>query len=160
MKTLILLRHAKTENGFDKTDINRNLTDKGNNDAALMALRLNDLKIVPQIIVSSNALRTQQTALIFLENLIQKNTELILNSKFYNADCYTIQSEINNLPNGFETVMIVCHNPGITDFANSINGNITYGLPPCGMVIFTFETDDWSNFFSSVNKLIAIIQPD
>jgi phosphohistidine phosphatase len=160
MKTLILLRHAKTENGFDKADINRTLTEKGINDTALMALKLNDLKIVPQIIVSSNALRTQQTALIFSENLIQKNTEIILNSNLYNATYATIQSEMYNIPNGFETVMIVSHNPGITDFANSINGNITYGLPPCGMVIFKFETEDWSKIFSSTSVLVAIELPN
>ncbi|MEN9523122.1 MAG: phosphohistidine phosphatase [Bacteroidota bacterium] len=159
MKTLILLRHAHTEDGFGKNDWERSLTNKGINDAISMTTKLNEIEIFPQIIISSHAARTQQTASIFSENLITKNVTSIINNQLYNSTSKTIEDEILNIPDGFETVMIVCHNPGITDFVNSINGVISYGLQPCGMVIFNFDTHQWSSIINSKSKLIGIHQP-
>lgn len=153
MKTLILLRHAKTENGFDKKDIDRCLTEKGMNDAGKIATTLNNLKILPQLIIISNSTRTQQTSTIIIENIQSNKVELLLNENLYNASASKLINEIEKITNPCDCVMIVAHNPGITDLVNEIKSNTTFGLPPGGMAIFEFKTDDWDGIFNAKSNL-------
>jgi phosphohistidine phosphatase len=153
MKTLILLRHAKTENGFDKKDIDRCLTEKGLNDSKKIASTLNNIKIEPQLVISSNSVRTHQTSSILIENMHSNNIELLLNKNLYNASANQLINEIEGISNSYDCVMVVAHNPGISDLVNVIKVNTTFGLPPGGMAIFEFNTDDWNGIFNVESNL-------
>src|SRR5207248_893428 len=62
MKTLLLLRHAKTEKSAPKGDEARALTKRGERDAWTIGRKIRELTGRPDIIVASNARRAQQTA--------------------------------------------------------------------------------------------------
>ena len=44
----------------------------------------------------------------------------------------------------FNSIMIVGHNPGFTDFANYLVPDLTHNIPTCGLVSVTVDTDDWN----------------
>ena len=70
MKTLYLIRHAKSDRSIGElSDIDRPLNQRGYNDAHKMSLILKDKKIIPDLIISSPAIRALSTALIFCRNL-------------------------------------------------------------------------------------------
>lgn len=60
-KTLILLRHAKAEEGAGKPDHDRELTARGRRDAAAAGAWLRDQGLLPDLVVCSTAVRTRQT---------------------------------------------------------------------------------------------------
>jgi phosphohistidine phosphatase len=43
----------------------------------------------------------------------------------------------------FNSIMIVGHNPGFTDFANHLVQDLTHNIPTCGVVSVIIDTDDW-----------------
>ena len=66
MKTLYLIRHAKSEQNFaGLADIDRPLNERGYVDASKMSLMLKEKKLIPNAIISSPAVRAISTALIF-----------------------------------------------------------------------------------------------
>ena len=66
MKTLILVRHAKSSwDAVGLEDFERPLNERGKEDAPLMAKRLKDKKIKPDIFLSSPAKRALKTARYF-----------------------------------------------------------------------------------------------
>ena len=150
MKTLIITRHAKSDwtNPLQK-DFDRTLNERGLLNAPMMGKRLSDRKINVDLIVSSTAIRAAQTAKL-ISNAIDYDTQKIkwLN-KLYHASPATIESVIFELDDTISTAMIVCHNPGITNFVNSICGAITENIPTCGMAAFKIDTNYWHQFSNS-----------
>jgi phosphohistidine phosphatase len=41
--------------------------------------------------------------------------------------------------------MIVCHNPGITDFVNLLTNNLIENMPTCGMCALQFPIEKWED---------------
>ena len=48
--------------------------------------------------------------------------------------------------NGFNSIMIVAHNPGLTSFANFLLPGITSNLSTAGVVAVQIDRDDWNLF--------------
>ena len=69
MKRLILIRHAKSSWDNNLSDLNRSLSSRGYSDAQIMSGIYNNLNINVDYVFSSTALRTQQTAEIFIKNI-------------------------------------------------------------------------------------------
>ena len=67
MKTLLILRHAKTQPDAPGGDRLRNLTERGHRDAATIGGVINSLVGTPELIVTSDANRARQTAEIVAE---------------------------------------------------------------------------------------------
>ena len=70
MKKLLLIRHAKAEKDITVKDIDRPLKYIGIQDATFMAERLKERSLIPQILITSPALRTKTTAEIFADHLL------------------------------------------------------------------------------------------
>jgi len=69
MKRVVIVRHAKSvPYGYDD-DFNRDLSNKGKNDATLVSNELKRKNIFPDAMISSPAKRAIKTARIFAENL-------------------------------------------------------------------------------------------
>ncbi|MCU1536184.1 MAG: putative phosphohistidine phosphatase, SixA [Humibacillus sp.] len=60
-RTLVLMRHGKAEEGFDKPDHDRELAPRGRADAAAAGRWLRDEGLVPDLVLCSSATRTRQT---------------------------------------------------------------------------------------------------
>ena len=157
-KILLIIRHSKTENSFGFTnDIERKLTERGHNDAALMAKMVQHKGYKIDQLFISPATRTQQSAQYYIDtfNLTTDKFEVI--KKLYAATATTIENTIVSVDNNITTLAILAHNPGVTDFL------ITHGLgkyfddlPTSGVGIFEFE-GEWCTFLKSPKKLIEVL---
>lgn len=144
MKKLILIRHAKSDwNSDAKTDFERPLNKRGHKDASEMAERLLNKHLIPQLLVSSPAVRAYTTAKYFAEafNIDKKliKTEL----EIYEASPSTLLKVINDLDNKYDFVALFGHNPGITNLAISLCDTNVYDMPTCGLILIEFPFDDW-----------------
>ena len=129
MKTLILVRHAKSDWPENTEDFDRPLSDKGVNDAVKMANFLKNKNLEIDLFLSSPALRALNTAEIFKTVFSAK---LETNPKLYNASENTLENITYSLDNIFNSIALFSHNNGISNFANSLTEEIMM-FPTCGV---------------------------
>jgi phosphohistidine phosphatase len=144
MKTLTIFRHAKSSWDFpDLTDHDRPLNKRGERDAPVMAERLQTAGIRPSLILSSPAVRAWRTAKILARQIGYPVEFLQREPGLYHAGVNKLLDIIAVQDDGFNNIVIVGHNPGLTDLANELEPGLTSNLPTAGFVTLRVETDDW-----------------
>lgn len=155
MKTLTIVRHAKSSwSDAALSDRDRPLNHRGERDAPVMGLRISDAGIRPSLIISSPANRAITTARIIAEQLAYPAEFLQREGALYHASLDTILDVVISQDEGFGNLMIVGHNPGLTDFVNHLVPGLTHNLPTAGVVSVTIDTDDWSLYDAAGVELV------
>ncbi|MBU8881659.1 phosphohistidine phosphatase [Flavobacteriaceae bacterium JJC] len=155
MKTLILVRHAKSDWPEDTDDFDRPLADKGLHDAEKMSAYMKENNVHIEKLVSSPALRALSTCKIFNQTY-QLGIET--NPKLYHPSESNFESVIYDLDDGVNSVAMFSHNNGISNFANMMSHNI-FVLPTCGVAGFQIDCNSWSDFEGAKKKLIFYYEP-
>lgn len=146
MKTLLIVRHGKSSwDDPSLSDRERPLKERGVNDAGKMASLLAEDKIIPDLVISSPALRARQTAEIFCEVFQYPAEKIQIEDDLYFSGVDAILQVVTNIDNRYDTVMIAGHNPDFTDLANKFLSQSLYNLPTAGVVVLIFDTDNWEN---------------
>lgn len=142
MKTLTLLRHAKSSwNDPSISDFYRPLKKRGKRDAQFMANKLRQRFLNIELIICSSAIRTLETATIFSDVLgLERN--ILKTDELYEASSNVILNTIHNINEDYRSVLIVTHNPGITNIANLLSEFCIENIPTTGIISFTFN-DNW-----------------
>ena len=145
MKTLVLVRHAKSAWG-DPTlaDHDRPLNDRGRRDAPEMGRRLRERGVAPDAILSSTAARARSTAEAIADELGAANGVLALDERLYGSSPETILEVVAEVDDDLTTVLVVAHDPGMSDLANRLSGDIDH-MPTCGVAEFRFAAWSWSD---------------
>ena len=147
MKTLILVRHAKSDwNTPSLGDFDRPLNDRGKRDAPVMAQRLLDKKIKIDAFISSPAKRAKKTATVFAEAYDKKKDDILFIDDLYGAEENVFYNVIADVSNKFDHIAIFSHNPGITGFANLISNTRIDNIPTCGVFAIKVDAGKWSDF--------------
>jgi phosphohistidine phosphatase len=148
MKTLFLLRHAKSswsDPGLE--DRRRPLNKRGKRDAPIMGDRLRTRKECPDLILTSPALRARCTAELFADACGYSPEMIVEESDLYFSSTRAIEGIIVNQDDQYRSLMLVFHNPDITQFVNSIDGDIRIdNVPTCGMVKLISDIDRWRDW--------------
>lgn len=145
MKTLTILRHAKSSwKDSSLSDHDRPLNKRGEGDAPVMAARIAQAGIRPSLILCSPAVRAWTTAKLIAQEISYPNEFLQRDERLYLAGMQRIIDLLSEQDLGFNSIMIVGHNPGFTDFANYLVPGLTNNIPTCGVVSVIIDTDDWS----------------
>jgi phosphohistidine phosphatase len=160
MKTLYLVRHAKSSwKNPDIPDYERPLLEKGKKRTKKIIDYLHANEIHTKYVISSPAVRAYETA-IYIANALNYPVEKIqLAPKLYYGGIDHILEIISRVSNNYNSLMMVGHNPSITNLTNEfIEPKIDY-LPTSGMVCFDFDTDTWTRIGTAENRLRFIIYP-
>jgi phosphohistidine phosphatase len=144
MKTLILVRHAKSSWEAPLRDYERPLQQRGIQDAHLVSLYICSSLPSQFIIYSSPARRAKDTAKIFAQNCSYPVESIIYTDELYTFDRQNLESEIKKLNNQYDNVMLFGHNEAITDFVNKFGDIFLENVSTCGVVSITFDIDEWS----------------
>jgi len=108
-----------------------------------MGQRIIAAGIRPSLIVSSPAKRAWTTAKVIAREIgypiefLQREDDLYLASVDVLLDVVSAQEV------GFNSLMLVGHNPGLTEFANYLSPRLTSNVPTAGVVSVEFDRDDW-----------------
>lgn len=144
MKTLTILRHAKSSWDHEGlSDYERPLSRRGEKNAPVMAARLTDAGIRPSLIMSSPAVRAWTTAKIVAKEISYPVEFLQRENSLYLAGVERLLGLLAEQDTGFNSIVIVGHNPGLTEFANYLLPDVTDNIPSCGIVSLDIDTDDW-----------------
>ena len=154
MKTILLIRHAKSSwDDLSLPDIDRPLNNRGKRDAPEMADRLLEKKVDIDAFVSSPAKRARRTAEIFSKAYGHKKKEVLIKDELYEASENHFAEVVASLSNDDQVVAIFSHNPGITDYANTLTTTRIDNIPTTGIFAVQAETNDWNSFLSAPKKL-------
>ena len=144
MKTLYLLRHAKSSWSFDElSDQERPLNDRGRDDAPLMGRALAKRHICPDAVVSSPAVRAMSTAVLVAREMKFPHEKITVEPGIYGADVDDLLSIVKGLPDAAGSVLLVGHNPTITETANRLSPSALNEMPTAAVVCLRFSCERW-----------------
>lgn len=145
MKTLTLVRHAKSSWGDPAlADRDRPLNERGLRDVATMGQRLAQRGVKPDVLLASPATRTLTTAEHLAKALGLRHKDIVVNERLYAASASELLGVIAELGDGPERVMLVAHNPGLTDLARRFASEIKH-MPTCAVAELTFDVESWDD---------------
>ncbi len=147
-RTLVLIRHAKSSwaNPLE-TDFDRQLNERGKTDAPEMGKKLKTLHLIPDLIISSSAKRTRQTAKKIAKEVGYDADNIKWEEKLYHCALAVFEEVIYGIKDSVKTVFIVAHNPGITEFVNQLSPQFRIdNMPTCGVVGAHIEGAAWNEF--------------
>lgn len=144
MKKLYLVRHAKSSWEFSElTDYERPLNKRGKKDAPLMGKVFNEIGIIPDLIVSSPAVRAFTTARTIAE-LINYPIEKIQTSEIiYEVGTKEFFEFIKSTNDNVNSLMVFGHNPSLTLLSNYLSDKYIDNIPTCGMTEIEFSVEQW-----------------
>ncbi len=153
MKKVVIVRHAKSVHYGYEDDFNRDLSDRGKEDAKLVSRELLKKRILPDAMISSPAKRAIKTARIFAENLNFEKGNIKEEQDIYDG---VTTSEfldlIHKLPDEVEIAYFFGHNPGFFYFVSNLLVNFRDEMPTCSAVGIDFNVDSWKNIEARTGK--------
>jgi len=160
-KTLVLIRHAKSSwaNPLG-SDFERPLNERGKAEAPEMGEKLKKLNIIPDLIISSSAKRTRQTAKRIAKEVGYDTDNIKWEEKLYHCIPAVFEEVIYGIKDSVKTVFIVAHNPGITEFVNQLSPEFRIdNMPTCGIVGAHMEIAEWDKFSIAKRKVFLFEYP-
>lgn len=155
-RTLVMIRHAKSSWANPlQSDFERPLNDRGERDAPMMGERLKKRKLQPDVMIASTAKRAKQTAKRIATAIGYPHEKIVWVDKLYHCIPSVFEEVLYDVADDVETVFIVAHNPGITEFVNELSDFKIDNMPTCGIVAASFSADEWSDF--NINKKQVIL---
>ena len=143
-KRLTLVRHANAEQDSDVRDFDRPLSKKGLGEASDMARRFQERGLVPDLILTSAALRTRETADSFAKVLGVAARLLQADDALYLADGDHILTTIRGVGPRVKHLMVIGHNPGISAAAIALAPEVVKtDLPTCGSLTMSVSCATW-----------------
>ncbi len=143
-KLLTLVRHAKSSWGDALlSDRERPLNNRGLRDAPEMGKRLAARRQRPDLIVSSPAERAITTARLIADEINYPPAKIVLVEELYLAGREGLLDVIRQLDDRYQSVMVVGHNPDMTELFNSLADARIDDIPTCGMALFGFNVASW-----------------
>ena len=125
MKTLLLLRHAKSSwKDEELDDHDRPLNSRGKRDAPRMGQLIRDENLLPDVILCSSAKRCRKTA----EHVIEASgyrSEMRTTGELYEADGEKLRQALASLADNPATVLLIAHNPGLEELLEALIGEYT-----------------------------------
>lgn len=159
MKTLYLVRHAKSSWGDPALpDHDRPLNERGLHDVAAMGKRLAHRGVKPDVILTSTAVRALTTAEHLAKALDVKHKHLVVIDRLYAAPASELLGVVEALDDKLKRVMLVAHNPGLTELAHQFASEIA-DMPTCAVAEFRFAATPWSGIGRAAPTHVTLDYP-
>lgn len=137
IKTIYFIRHSKAKKEGN-SDFDRDLSEKGRQNAEFMGKRLKKYKVLPDMIFASPAKRAIKSA-----NLLARETkfkkDIIQVKALYNASLENMLEFINSINDKYNTIFIVGHNPSITQISELLSDSDIGNIPTGGIFCIKFD---------------------
>jgi phosphohistidine phosphatase len=160
MKTVHLIRHAKSSwNNAHITDVERTLNARGHQDCKDMANPIYKSGCRFDTVFCSVAERAQLTIQGMREALSGIDLQWQLVEELYTFDDRDLLDWFSNLPDTLSEVVIVGHNPAITEFTNRLSDRQIANVPTCGYVCIEFPSPHWIDLSKGKGRCKSYLTP-
>lgn len=158
MKTLLLLRHAKSSwKGSDLDDHDRPLNKRGKREAPRMGQLLKEEQLLPDLILCSSAKRCRKTA----EHVIHESGyrgETRITGDLYEAGAEQLRRVLAGLGDELSCVLVIAHNPGLEELLEGLTGDYT-PLTTAALARLDLPVEHWRNLNDTRGVLVNNWQP-
>lgn len=170
MKTLLILRHAKSSWDDDFPDKDRPLAKRGRAAAPMMGRYIAQQGYEPDLVLCSTARRTLETLDLMMPAL-GRRISVLYEEPLYLAEAQSLLERVRWVEDAVETVMIVGHNPGLEDLALLLCGTpieaaererlsaIQEKFPTAALAVLTFAGKHWRTIGPGRGRLIDFMRP-
>ncbi len=154
------MRHSKAEKVPDKDDFDRQLTERGRHDAAIMGQLIGKYPLVPEVLISSSAKRALETAEIVAKACGYPH-KLQLEDEFYLCQSLTILNGLTKLPAEINTAMVVFHNPTLEELTADMTADskLNAELATSSLVYLQVYTRDWAKVKNVPSVMKWVLTP-
>ena len=168
MKTLLLLRHAKSAwSDARLADHDRPLNRRGERAAKAMADHLAASDWRPELILCSTALRTRQTLAALVGRLPPPAPPIALEKGLYLASERVLLEHLRAVDDGVSSVLLIAHNDGIGDLAASLAGSGPAGplerlrekYPTGALAVLAVPVGSWRDLEPGAARLVEFTRP-
>jgi phosphohistidine phosphatase len=158
MKTLLLLRHAKSGwKDAEMRDFDRPLTVRGRRASSVIGRYLRKRLLIPGLVISSPAERARETTAIVLKTA-RIPAELRYDERIYEAHVGRLLEVVSQADASVDTVLMVGHNPGFSDFAQYLTGDGVH-MPTAALAQIALDVEDWRQVVAGCGELKKLIKP-
>lgn len=157
-RTLLVLRHAKSDWAGDHADVDRPLSTRGRTTARLMGRFIAASRQEPDVVICSPAVRAQRTLELAMEgggwHCPVRTAEAL-----YGDGVAGVLNELRKVADEDETVMVVGHQPTWQDLVQSSIGGGRVGFPTACLARVDFDVTRWTDVQAGGGILTALIPP-
>lgn len=155
--TLVLVRHGRAEGNDPRLpDFERRLDARGRAEAASLGRRLRARGLAAPWVLASPALRTLETAQLLLESMDASADGLRTLPQLYLAGTETLADAVRAVDGAARTLMVVAHNPGISEFARWLSpAAAPAGFATGEACVATLSCADWSGLGAGAARALA-----
>ncbi|KIM07224.1 MAG: histidine phosphatase [Sulfurovum sp. FS08-3] len=160
MKTLYLVRHAKSSWKDAKlSDFERGLSRQGKKDLQSMSSYIALSKVESNLVLSSCALRAQ-LSIDAIVNKLEYSGKIHYINELYREKPKTLLNVIALQDDQYDKMMVMGHNPELTELANIFLKENINKLPTLGLIEIKFDTDKWEDVIEAQGKLGLLLYPN
>lgn len=160
MKTLILMRHAKSDWSLNgQRDFDRGLNERGYRDVLKMSVRLKEMKVNPDAIFSSSSLRTRLTAQYVCERIDFDFEQIEWRDTLYEVSLNEVLKQICEFDDHLETVMMFGHNPTYTYLVEYLTYENIGNMPTSAVAKIELDVDSWKEVSKNIGKMLWFLYP-
>ncbi|HEU5460982.1 MAG TPA: histidine phosphatase family protein [Nitrososphaeraceae archaeon] len=160
MKTLLLLRHAKSSwNDKILVDHKRPLNQRGKKDAPIMGEYLKKKKLTPDLIISSTAKRAKDTSKLVGEHC-GYNKDIQESELLYGTTSRDYLTTIGEISDKHHRVLLIGHNPILEEVLEIVTGEQII-MKTCSLAHISLPIKFWSEVKHDTNtkgKLIDVVK--
>jgi phosphohistidine phosphatase len=158
MKTLLILRHAKSSWAGHTGDHDRPLNDRGRRDAPRMGELMRTEELLPDLILTSTAVRAHTTARLVADAGGFEGSIESLRSLYHGAT-EDFLSALRTVPDSVERVLVVAHNPGLEELLDELTGEDEV-LPTAALAQVALPVARWSQLRANgTGELLNLWRP-
>ncbi len=161
-RTLLLLRHGKSDWTQFTRDFQRPLKRRGIRGAQAIGKWLLQHQLIPDYLISSPAVRALHTAELVSQAVGLDQGIITQEPDIYEASVRDLLAVLSGIPSHTQCVMLVGHNPGLEDLILHLAVNRIPAadklMPTAALASFNMP-DDWTELSPGCAELISIIRP-
>jgi len=159
-KILYLVRHAKSSwKDPSLPDRDRPLNKRGKRNSPDMGQRMAAQGHKPGLILSSPAKRARTTARNIARELGIEEAEIVIDDNLYFSGARGMIGVLERVDDQHRKVMLVGHNPAMTDLMNHLCDARVYNMPTCAIAIIGFDMESWQRVRSTDGELLGYDYP-
>ncbi|MGI9240333.1 MAG: SixA phosphatase family protein [Verrucomicrobiales bacterium] len=161
MKLLTVVRHAKSSWGDDSLpDHDRPLNNRGLRVAPLMGEVLASRIELPDLVLSSTALRARTTAGIIASKLGYADQEIVEDGQIYHASTAELLKVLREIDESHRSAIVFGHVPGVHQLSNTLcpDAGIQH-FPTCAASLIELDIDYWGEIGENCGKLVDFLVP-
>ncbi len=158
MKTLFLLRHAKSSsNDPNLQDFDRPLNARGRGAAELIGAYIKEHEVSPDLVMSSPAVRARETIEIILKTA-KLTAELRFDQRIYEASPLVLIEVISQIEEDKSNVLLVGHNPGMESLVEMLTCQaVTMATGTLARI--NLKADRWTRALEEQGNLDWVVKP-